>query len=65
MKLELNREFQQSENMTRTADRVTECPYPMPASQREEIEKTAQKLGVSDVQLFSVILEEGLDKISE
>lgn len=51
--------------MSKAADRVTECPYPMPESQRKEIESTAEELGVSDIHVFSVVIQEGLEKLSQ
>lgn len=46
------------------AEHITECPYPMPESQRKEIEETAEEMGVSDIHVFSVVIQEGLEKIT-
>lgn len=50
--------------MAETA-RVTECPYPMHKSQREKIREKAEELGLSDTHIFSLVMEEGLESLSE
>ena len=50
--------------MTETT-RVCECPFPMHQEQLEKIEEKAGEMEISSTLVFSVVIEEGLENLSQ